>query len=62
MTGQDVRCPDGRVAGRLADLTVWLDEHAGPQLVERLLVQRHRAPDAHLHEGSKVLAMMTETP
>jgi hypothetical protein len=33
------------VAGRLADLTVRLDEHAGPHLVERLLVQRHRAPD-----------------
>jgi MgtE intracellular N domain len=45
MTGQDVLCPDGRVAGRLADLTVRLDEHAGPHLVERLLVQRHRAPD-----------------
>jgi hypothetical protein len=45
MTGQDVLCPDGRVAGRLADLTVRLAEHAGPHLVERLLVQRHRAPD-----------------
>jgi hypothetical protein len=45
MTGQDVLCPDGRVTGRLADLTVRLDEHAGPHLVERLLVQRHRAPD-----------------
>jgi sporulation protein YlmC with PRC-barrel domain len=45
MTGQDVRGPDGRVAGRLADLTVRLDEQAGPHLVERLLVRRHRAPD-----------------
>ena len=45
MTGQDVLGPDGRVTGRLADLTVRLDEHAGPHLVERLLVQRHRAPD-----------------
>ena len=45
MTGQDVLGPDGRVAGRLADLTVQLGAHAGPQLVERLLVQRRRAPD-----------------
>jgi sporulation protein YlmC with PRC-barrel domain len=45
ITGQDVLSPDGRVVGRLADLTVRLDEHAGPHLVERLLVQRHRAPD-----------------
>ena len=45
ITGQDVLGPDGRVTGRLADLTVRLDEHAGPHLVERLLVQRHRAPD-----------------
>ena len=37
--------PDGRVAGRVADLTVRLDEQAGPHLVERLLVRRHRAPD-----------------
>ena len=45
MTGQDVLGTDGRVVGRLADLTVRLDEHAGPHLVERLLVRRHRAPD-----------------
>ena len=45
MTGQDVLGPDGRVVGRLADLTVDLDEQPGPCLVERLLVQRHRAPD-----------------
>ena len=44
-TGQDVLGPDGRVLGRLADLTVRLDEQPGPRLVERLLVQRHRAPD-----------------
>ena len=43
--GRDVLGPDGRVVGRLADLTVRLDEQAGPHLVERLLVQRHRAPD-----------------
>lgn len=45
MTGQDVLGADGRAAGRLADLTVRLDEHTGPHLVERLLVQRHHAPD-----------------
>jgi sporulation protein YlmC with PRC-barrel domain len=45
MTGQDVLGTDGRVAGRLVDLTVRLDEQAGPHLVERLLVQRHHAPD-----------------
>jgi hypothetical protein len=45
MTGQDVLGPDGRVIGRLADLTVELDEQPGPCLVERLLVQRHRMPD-----------------
>ena len=45
ITGQEVLGPDGRVAGRVADLTVRLDEQAGPHLVERLLVRRHRAPD-----------------
>ena len=45
VTGQDVLGPDGRVAGRVADLTVRLGEQAGPHLVERLLVRRHRAPD-----------------
>jgi sporulation protein YlmC with PRC-barrel domain len=45
MTGQDVLGPDGRVAGRVADLTVRLGEHAGQHLVERLLVRRRRAPD-----------------
>ena len=44
-TGQDVLGPDGRVLGRLADLTVRLGEQTGPHLVERLLVQRHRVPD-----------------
>lgn len=37
--------PDGGVVGRLADLTVELDEQPGRCLVKRLLVQRHRAPD-----------------
>jgi sporulation protein YlmC with PRC-barrel domain len=45
MTGQDVLAPDGRVAGRLADLTVRLDSQASPHLVERLRVQRRHAPD-----------------
>jgi len=45
ISGQEVLGPDGRVAGRVADLTVRLDEQAGPHLVERLLVRRHRAPD-----------------
>jgi sporulation protein YlmC with PRC-barrel domain len=45
VTGQDVLGPDGRALGRLADLTVRLDEQAGPHLVERLLVRRRRAPD-----------------
>jgi len=45
MTGQDVLGPDGRVVGRLADLTIRLGAQGGPHLVERLLVQRHRAPD-----------------
>lgn len=45
VTGQDVLGFDGRTLGHLADLTVRLDEQAGPHLVERLLVQRHRAPD-----------------
>jgi hypothetical protein len=45
LTGQDVLDPDGRLAGRLADMSVRLGEHAGPHLVERLLVRRHRAPD-----------------
>ena len=45
VTGQDVLGPDGRSLGRLADLTVQLGEQAGPHLVERLLVRRHRAQD-----------------
>ncbi len=42
LTGQQVSTPDGRVVGRLADLTVRLD---GVQLVQRLLV---RLPDRSL--------------
>lgn len=42
LTGQQISTPDGRVVGRLADLTVQLD---GVQLVQRLLV---RLPDRSL--------------
>jgi sporulation protein YlmC with PRC-barrel domain len=45
VTGQDVLGPDGRALGRLADMTVQLGEQAGPHLVERLLVRRHRGQD-----------------
>ena len=49
MTGQDVRGADGVVFGRLADLTIRLDEQADDlHLVERLLVKRRRATDALL--------------
>ena len=48
ITGQDVLAPDGRVAGRLADLTVRLDKQASPHLVERLRVECHRPPDLFL--------------
>ena len=44
VTGRDVLGPDGRVLGRLADLTVRLSDQAGPQLVERLVVTRRRSP------------------
>ena len=44
VTGKDVLGPDGRVIGRLADLTVRLGQQSEPQLVERLVVGRRRAP------------------
>ncbi|AQT82458.1 magnesium transporter [Mycolicibacterium litorale] len=43
VTGLDVLRPDGRVIGRLADLTADLGDQSGPQLVQRLLVRRRRA-------------------
>lgn len=43
VTGVDVLGPDGRVIGRLADLTADLGEQSGTQLVQRLLVRRRRA-------------------
>ena len=39
VTGHDVLGPDGRAAGRVADLTVRLGTPAGPHLVERILVR-----------------------
>jgi sporulation protein YlmC with PRC-barrel domain len=39
VTGQEVTTPDGRTVGRLADLTVRLDDPE-PQLVEHLVVKR----------------------
>jgi hypothetical protein len=45
ITCQDVRGPDGRVIGRVADLTVSLGEQDGPTLVDRLLVRRQAAAD-----------------
>jgi len=44
VTGRDVLGPDGRVIGRLGDFTVCLDQQSEPQLVERLVVGRRRAP------------------
>ena len=69
VTGQDVLGPDGRPLGRLADLTVQLGEQAGPHLVERLLVRRHRAQDLLMpwaaiesFQHSGVLALGTDDP
>ena len=42
VTGQDVLGPDGRIIGRLADLTADLVEESGPHLVDRLVVKRAR--------------------
>ncbi|MCB0939298.1 MAG: magnesium transporter [Mycolicibacterium sp.] len=42
VTGQDVLGPDGRVIGRLADLTADLVEDSGPHLVDRVVVKRGR--------------------
>ena len=40
ITGEDVLGPDGRVIGRLADLTADLVEESGPHLVDRVVVKR----------------------
>lgn len=36
---------DGRVAGRLADLTVRLDNEATPTQIERIMIRRNRSPN-----------------
>jgi hypothetical protein len=43
--GQEVQAGDGRVLGRLADLTVRLGGADGPHLVDRLLVRRRGPSD-----------------
>lgn len=45
MIGQEVRGPDDRALGRLADLTVGLDEHAGGSLAARILLHRRHECD-----------------
>src|SRR3982074_693546 len=45
MTGQEVVGPNGEVVGRVKDLTVRLDDEAGPEFVERILVRRVRGSD-----------------
>jgi sporulation protein YlmC with PRC-barrel domain len=42
VTGQEVVGPNGEVVGRVRDLTARLDDEAGPELVERILVRRNR--------------------
>ncbi|WP_284235391.1 magnesium transporter MgtE N-terminal domain-containing protein [Mycobacterium antarcticum] len=42
--GREVRTKDGVGIGRLADLTVRLGDDTGPHMVQRLLVERDRAP------------------
>jgi hypothetical protein len=63
LTGQDVLGPDGRVLGRLADLTVRLNRGSESHLVERLVVTRRHAAElvlpwtavANFHSGQVVL-------
>jgi sporulation protein YlmC with PRC-barrel domain len=45
ITGQEVCGPVGRELGRLADLTVSLDERSSPTLVDRILIRSHGAAD-----------------
>lgn len=64
IVGAEVFGADGAVVGRLADLTVRLDDNGGPQTVARLLVSRRDAPAmllswdavANVHCGRPVLA------
>lgn len=63
VTGQEVTTPDGRAVGRLADLTVRLDDPE-PQLVEHLVVKRRNGSTlllpwhavAAMHDRRVVLA------
>jgi len=63
LTGKDVLGPDGRVIGRLADLTVRLNRGSESHLVERLVVSRRHAAElvlpwtavANFHSGKVVL-------
>ena len=65
LTGQDVLGPDGRVIGRLADLTVRLNRGSGSHLVERLVVTRRHDAElvlpwtavANFHAGQVVLGV-----
>jgi sporulation protein YlmC with PRC-barrel domain len=42
--GRTVSGPDGEVVGRLADFVIRLNDSSEPQLVDRLMVSRRRAP------------------
>lgn len=42
--GRTVSGPDGEAVGRLADFIVRLSDSSAPQLVDRLVVSRRRAP------------------
>lgn len=63
LTGRDVRGPDGRVIGRLADLTVRLNRGSESHLVERLVITRRHDAElvlpwtavANFHPGQMVL-------
>lgn len=68
-TGQEVLGPDGRVVGRVTDLSVDLDAQTGPQLVQRVLVRRRQGPDLlvpwaalEVFEHSRVVLRNDENP
>lgn len=48
VTDQNVRASDGRVFGRVADLTTRLDDQLDRHFVRRILVRRRRGPDVLL--------------
>jgi sporulation protein YlmC with PRC-barrel domain len=45
ITGQQVRAPDGRLLGRVADVTAHLDANGGLTLVDRILIRRKQQHD-----------------